>query len=793
VLGSIIDERYRVTSRLGRGAQAAVFLVEDRRDGTQRAMKVLSHELAAQPEMAKRFRREFAAAARLDHPNVVRLGEAGVLPDGCPYYTMEYLPHPDLAVVIDGEAPFPEERVRVIMRGLAAGVAAIHEAGIVHRDLKPANVILAPGDRPVIVDFGLARDLDRTPMTATGMALGTPRYMAPEMLQGLPAERASDIYALGVMAYVMVCGVHPFEADDMVTLMDKVLAGPEATAPSTVRVGISAGWDGFTARCMARNPELRFESAETVAAAVAELGNGRVAGGVAGAVVDTHRARAVGNDDGGRRPSTPRWPALVLLVVAGVIGVLLVLRDGRAGEPRDFDVVGLHVRAEPGAVVLTWRSERAYGTRVVVAGDGPSAAGAAAAATTAHRVVVAPLDDGRTCTLHIVFPDGSRSLPIGATVPRATIEDFSATVAAGRATLSWRRTWGDEAWLAVDGGRGAALVTPAVAGEDGRWTVRAPGEAAVAGARGGWCRLGWRDGRTRLVPGLRAWALNGGRPLARCEPGEFVSDLLTRMGRALAAEVEGAGKPGDMLALTSEEHRDATRRLSGERLAAMARESGLSADFAGLTAAAPLLFECRAVTPSFDERHELYRRCMKMLMLSLYSYASKTEPRFLLEPLPELGDFALRCSSARPGGAHAWAGGAGDSGDGRLLLARYAEPTPLAPPRFGLVGLAPSTIEFVAHLDEEPAEGRRFELELRLRCFRNFILRLSVNEEFAFLLWDDPYLPHVDDRYVTLVQRLPAQVLRKGRNRFSLRAEQIFHGTTENDTALAEAWLVAPE
>jgi serine/threonine-protein kinase len=205
---------FTLRSAIGHGGTATVYAASSGRHG-EVALKVLRADLALSERERERFCEEARCMSRVRHPSLVPLVDAGLLPDGRPYVCMPLLRGETLAVRVE-RGPLPLEVAMQYLRELADGVTALHRTGMVHRDIKPENVFLEqPGDRAVLLDFGLARDADRSPGTTTraGAMRGTPAYMAPERFFGAPATVATDIYELAVVAYVMLVGRLPWDLE----------------------------------------------------------------------------------------------------------------------------------------------------------------------------------------------------------------------------------------------------------------------------------------------------------------------------------------------------------------------------------------------------------------------------------------------------------------------------------------------------------------------------------------------------------------------------------------------------
>lgn len=267
---------YEVIAELGSGASATVYRGVQKALGRQVAIKVLSPGLFDAGETRARFLREARIQAGLSHPNLVALYDAGMI-RGSPFVVTELVEGGNLRELLQraGTLRLPEA-VR-IGREIASGLAEAHGAGIIHRDLKPENVLLMKDGTAKVADFGLARSREGDPnlLTQIGMIMGTPGYMAPEVLQGAPATAASDIYAIAVMLYEMAAGRRPFAADNLRELLEQQLNG---TPPplGTVCPEAPPALEAVLGRWLAPRPNERPAEASPVAELLGglELGDG---------------------------------------------------------------------------------------------------------------------------------------------------------------------------------------------------------------------------------------------------------------------------------------------------------------------------------------------------------------------------------------------------------------------------------------------------------------------------------------------------------------------------------------
>ena len=300
--------KYRILEEIGRGGMGVVFKAHDTVLDRLVAIKVLAPHLTWDQEFVQRFLQEARAAARLKHPHIVTIYDVGQL-QGHHFIAMEYLEGHSLAEIIRREGPLPMERAVRILDQIAQALDYAHAGGLIHRDVKPGNILVGPQDHATLTDFGVAKALAGTRLTRSGTMLGTPSYMAPEQVRGRPVGPATDVYALGVVAYEMLRGRPPFEGDTPHVLYAHAHEKPQPLPQVNPRIAPAVG--AVVHKALAKEPDKRYGSAGVFAA-------------------------ALGQAVGLREPAPPRplWPLFGAL--AALLVVALVFWIGRfGGEPAE--------------------------------------------------------------------------------------------------------------------------------------------------------------------------------------------------------------------------------------------------------------------------------------------------------------------------------------------------------------------------------------------------------------------------------------------------------------------------
>lgn len=308
--GEIVGD-YEILSFLAKGGCGSVYAALHRPTGRRVALKALSSHAATRERMTDRFLREFSVIRLLGHPNIVEVYDTGELPDGRPFYAMEFLEGMTAVGFLRQRGRLTPGQALTILEPVASALIAAHAAGIVHRDVKLSNIFLVNGEPPTVklLDFGIAKLLDTSELqsswlTSQGRMLGTVTTMAPEQILSIPVDARTDIYALGIALYAMLVGSLPFRSPSYEETLRQHLEDPpprpSASAP------VSREIDAVVLRCLEKKPERRFPTVQAFIAALREAVSGPViaadkpapvSGTALGAYLKLHVAEDAGGDD----------------------------------------------------------------------------------------------------------------------------------------------------------------------------------------------------------------------------------------------------------------------------------------------------------------------------------------------------------------------------------------------------------------------------------------------------------------------------------------------------------------
>ncbi|MBI4867417.1 MAG: serine/threonine protein kinase [Candidatus Wallbacteria bacterium] len=420
--------RHLLREKLGQGGMGIVYLATHETLGREVALKLMPEPQAgAGAGLARRFLREASACSRLSHPSIVKVFDFGH-EHGFYYYSMEVLRARSLEEVLRDGTPAPLELTFRVARDMAGAMQHYHAAGLVHRDIKPANIVLHDDGRPVLTDFGLVKDLEATAITRQGLTVGTPHYMAPEMIYG-EVFPSSDIWQLGVVLYRMCTGKLPFPGEQTEQVLTDILQ-TEPVAPVTLNDRLPASLSILILNCLEKSTSLRYSNADELARDVAAAARRATVArrhAPAKAEEPAPKAAAPGPSRAGRasapvvRPdpkTVPRvglgpkaWLTLAALALAVAGWYRVASIPSRATE--------IVCRAGSRRALVSWKSSPA----TVEWGTIDAAELRVAHAETkgdVSSVELAPLEPGNY-RFSLVLPDGSRSPSHQFTVPATAI------------------------------------------------------------------------------------------------------------------------------------------------------------------------------------------------------------------------------------------------------------------------------------------------------------------------------------------------------------------------------------
>jgi serine/threonine-protein kinase len=332
MIGTVLSGRYRLEAKLGSGGMSTVYLARDQTLDRQVAVKVMHREMSEQADQLERFRQEARSVAKLSHPNVVSVIDAGE-DGGHPYIVFEYIEGETLKQRISRNGALePQEAIAYAIE-IARGLSVAHGRNMVHRDIKPQNILIDAEGRAKLTDFGISRQLEQDGMTATGRVLGTTDYVAPEQAMGHKVDPRTDIYSLGVVLYEMLVGQVPFSADSQVGVAMKHV-NEELPDVQRRRPEVSAAVALVVERSTAKDPGERYQKVgemidDLSTALEVEAARAGSTTGEATSVLDAvppPKRKLPGR----RRWS---WAAILglLLVAGGVLLTVLLISNGSFG------------------------------------------------------------------------------------------------------------------------------------------------------------------------------------------------------------------------------------------------------------------------------------------------------------------------------------------------------------------------------------------------------------------------------------------------------------------------------
>jgi serine/threonine-protein kinase len=272
-VGSVLAGRYEITAHIATGGMGEVWKARDRVLDRDVAAKVLKSEYTDDPSFLARFRNEARHTAALSHPNIASVYDYGETEENgqqLAFLVMELVDGKPLVTILHEEGRLPVDWTLHVLGQSADGLSAAHRAGVVHRDIKPGNLLVRPDGVVKLTDFGIAQARDATPLTRTGMVVGTAQYLSPEQAQGMEVTAASDVYSLGVVAYESLTGARPFDGASQVAIALAHINRPPPPLPADVPPAVRL----LVERALAKDPADRFPDGGAFADAIRRVAAG---------------------------------------------------------------------------------------------------------------------------------------------------------------------------------------------------------------------------------------------------------------------------------------------------------------------------------------------------------------------------------------------------------------------------------------------------------------------------------------------------------------------------------------
>src|SRR5437763_11966977 len=274
-MGTLMAGLYEITAPITVGVMVEDWQAQDRVLDRIVAAKVLRSEFTGDPNFLARFRNEARHTAALTHPNIASVYDYGETVDertgqNLAFLVMEFVDGQPLVTILHEEGRMPVDWTLHVLGQSADGLSAAHRAGVVHRDIKPGNLLVRPDGVVKLTDFGIAQARDATPLTRTGMVVGTAQYLSPEQAQGMEVTAASDVYSLGVVGYECLAGVRPFDGASQVAIALAHINRPPPPLPGDVPPGVR----DLIGRALAKDPAQRFPDGAAFAEAVRTVMHG---------------------------------------------------------------------------------------------------------------------------------------------------------------------------------------------------------------------------------------------------------------------------------------------------------------------------------------------------------------------------------------------------------------------------------------------------------------------------------------------------------------------------------------
>ena len=748
-IGKFVQDRYKVLKFLGAGAMARVYEVEDIITKQTLALKLMLPIFVSEPSMVKRFKREFHLCAKLSHPSIIGLHDLGQTKDGILFYTMDFLPHPTLEEKLKNCGRLDEKKAHTLALSMTEACCHAHQHGVVHRDLKPGNMLITEDERIVLIDFGLGYDEKCTKLTETGTVLGTPYYMAPEMLMGEPADARSDIYALGVIYYEMLFGEHPFACEQIELLFQRIFE-ENVTFPSS----FDENWKAIITRCLEKLAKDRYQNcAELVEA----LGN----------VKKKQTSHSLPSQRSPRRPSLPapapqpepepsptptpspttKEPASKVRNWLLILLFAITFLTAWAFRGKHSVVISkLQVKELPGGFRVEWETNEPCPSVVVYRNaKSEELTVQKSEEVRKHSLLIGPLAPSSNIKFQVKLSRGKTSLWRSGTVTKFEFSKLKSFKTKEGLDLSWQKQ---------------ILPAKLVTIRDGNTRKSFPVTT----------RQGKREGvlLTNCSPSTNEIELHVdvfGEWQMKYPLSQELPRIIRRRGGRLASfsalslvkEVERKSLP-KIFSLEKEERnltKERSKEIRDEVVSAKLRKAYLELNIAKLfrenIELSPVVLGTSLLP--LERRFEFYEMLLEPIHLSIFTYVEKHK-QVLEFPRPDLGEFSFfKGPSALIANRKI------------VLVGPLSEPIEMTVGSYGAITGAQLKRQFnLSKLDEI----KRVEIQITSTEFAHFALRTTINDRARLRLYDFPYFLHTYKEKCLYRQRLPLAALREGLNEFTL-------------------------
>ena len=726
----LLANRYILSSLLGSGGFAKVFLAKDTKLRREVAVKVL--HVASKGGTVERFRREAAVVDRLRHPNILRIFDAEL--DDEPFFLVMELLHGEDLNEHMALGPLPIKNAKSIIIQMLSALDYLHSEGILHRDIKPANIFLED-ERAVLMDFNLLLSEELTALTKTGMIVGTPQYMAPEIFYGAEASVQSEICSLGTVLYQILA--------PMDSRLEMKCLGPRQEPFASLaehRREVPRQLDEIILRATACDPDCRYSSYKAMMAELEAVPDH--VEDVDELDINTLETLAV-VDEASNVTSRPNYFKLGLI---SFFVIVLSLAWAFTRSPKNYAVLNLQVTPRPGALDISWKSETPYPSLVELEGKNTKKVfGKPEVSSKEHHLLLRGLADDQSYSFQILFPGGKKSLSKRVRTMKLSVENMELR--------------GNELSFQCPLAKEVSLIAE---DRDGR---RELVKASFKGKE-------WSSQLPKLKKNTRQLLIEVVPKGKEVEKRQFdgaglLYEALNEKTRSIRElDVSKLVKRVRFLEEANPEAKSKRLQARGSAIGQVFVELGVWPAWDSIYQSAPLVFQTELF--SNELKYRTFRAYVRALECSLYTFVKKAEPKFVYKKLPALGEFELT-QIARPYNK-------------QLVLYRHSESaTYLGPRQIDLVRKINDTISVSCDIPDVTSL-RYAEVLMFMGRMELYIIRVLVNDKYSFPIHGDPYIKPGSGNKEHYVRRIPLFALQDGENRLEFRAEQIFDGLSEKIT-----------